>query len=109
MNYAELSDFEINKLVAEALGLDGEIYVDCVNPAVNALKCSQRKDYCNNQTDAWPIILEHEISVIFDMGSIMASRSVAFDGPFCSTEGDVFDLNPLRAAMVVFLMMNEGK
>ena len=102
MNYSEMSDFEINKLVAEArhekkVGFfeDGEW---CKDP-----------DYCNNPADAWPIILENEISVIFDTGSIMASRSVAFDGPFCSTEGDVFDLNPLRAAMIVYLMMNEAK
>ena len=106
MNYSEMSDFEINELVAEACGLVNvrRAYADYwedKNSVAHSI------DYCNNPSDAWPIILENEISVIFDTGSIMASRSVAFDGPFCSTEGNVFDLNPLRAAMIVFLMMKE--
>ena len=63
MNYTELSDFEINRRVAERLGLKvveqsmvniGKVYV--INPHPDVFH--QLPEYCNNPADAWPVILE---------------------------------------------------
>lgn len=55
-------------------------------------------DYCNNPSDAWPIIFEHEISLV-----------VVEDGVWVARFGSVFDesSNPLRSAMIVYLMMKD--
>lgn len=97
-NYGEMSDFEINCLVhAEVMQISG----------LNSFKT---KDYCNNPADAWPIIVEHEIDVIQNNGQDCAlatnSAVMMFRGDdvfICQHE------NPLRAAMIVFLKMSEGK
>lgn len=97
-NYEEISDFEINcRVHAEVMQISG----------LNSFKA---KDYCNNPADAWPIIVEHEIDVIQNNGQDCAlatnSAVMMFRGDdvfICQHE------NPLRAAMVVFLKMNEDK
>lgn len=97
-NYEEMSDFEINCQVhAEVMQISG----------LNSFKA---KDYCNNPADAWPIIVEHEIDVIQNNGQDCAlatnSAVMMFRGDdvfICQHE------NPLRAAMIVFLQMNEDK
>ena len=67
MNYSELTDFEINKLVAERLGLNyalmaigREDHAIIINENANEFK---QVDYCNNPSDAWPIILEYGINI----------------------------------------------
>lgn len=97
-NYEEMSDFEINcRVHAEVMQISG----------LNSFKA---KDYCNNPADAWPIIVEHEIDVIQNNGKDcpLATNSAVMmfrgdDVFICQNE------NPLRAAMVVFLKMNEDK
>ena len=58
------------------------------------------KDYCNNPSDAWPIILESKASLNPYDNS---------DEWFATTDTSFFvdDKNPLRAAMIVYLMMQE--
>ncbi|MCP4321484.1 MAG: DUF2591 domain-containing protein [Alteromonadales bacterium] len=86
MNYNELSDFEINKLVAEKLTGKESIFVP---------------DYCNNPSDAWPIIVDNRITVApYDDAS--QGWSATYDTSFF-----IDDDNPLRAAMIVYLMMNK--
>ena len=59
-------------------------------------------DPCNNPEDAWPIIANNFISVIPS-----THRDIWFaDGQGGET---TFDTNPLRAAMIVFLKINEDK
>ena len=99
MDYSQLSDFEINCKVAFHIGLktveraeDGE-FKPCANPA-----------------DAWPIIFENKI---------MLSPHCADDewkAQIHLGRDDIFDnyasawhKNPLRAAMIVFLMMQGSK
>lgn len=120
MTYENMSEFEINKCVAEKLGfkvrvsswaiaekdellpycefLKGDVYyID--TPAENI----ELPDYCSNSSDAWSIILENKISIEFrDQKSLnpVAKR-------FGSNSHNIADKNPLRAAMIVFLMMNE--
>ncbi len=84
--YEEMSDTDINKLVAEKLGL----YV-----ADNIFMA----DYCNNPLGAWPIILENKINIAFAASSDESQASAGF---YCC-----MDKNPLRAAMIVYLMMED--
>jgi len=100
-----MTDFEINKLVAEKLGLKvlfshsglGRIYLDNEN--------RDNVDYCNNPSHAWPIILENGISInapdyLTDPEN--GHGASTFDSPM------VRDKNPLRAAMIVYLMMGDN-
>lgn len=122
MNYAETSDFEINCAVARGMGFEGMVFFDvdssiCSGPVWNvasgvtddSIRVSRGNAFnpCSSWADAGPIIEQHGISMLFN-----------FDVPFCykperDSHGVPFtrfkyqDANPLRAAMIVFLMMQE--
>ncbi|EJC1153962.1 DUF2591 domain-containing protein [Cronobacter malonaticus] len=89
MEYSKLSDFEINNLV------DGHIYKD---PSE-----APDTDYCNNPADAWPIILSNRIGVV------PGTASDKWAAHYCNWDIAIADTNPLRAAMIVFLMMQESQ
>ena len=57
-------------------------------------------DPCNNPSDAWPIILENKITIepIVCFGDLWQAN-IKHHKELCE--------NPLRAAMIVYLMMNE--
>jgi len=110
MNYEELSDFEVNKAVAEALYpklLDfdrgGNVLED--GKTIFVLN-SGWMDYCNNPSDAEPIIVENRISIL--------SNTVMGGGKYWQAldERRQFEAshttNRLRAAMIVFLKMKES-
>jgi hypothetical protein len=81
MNYSEMLDFEINCWVQEVTG--------------------KRGDYCNSWADAGPIIENNHIGIEHD-GDCWLCVCFSENGSF-ESEHD----NPLRAAMIVFLMMQE--
>lgn len=97
-NYEDMSDFEINcRVHAEIMQISG----------LNSFKA---KDYCNNPEDAWPIIDENNITIINDHPSMrLAVNDVS--GYYNGSSGIIasYDENGFRAAMIVFLKMNEGK
>ncbi|MGP2449050.1 phage protein NinX family protein [Pantoea stewartii subsp. indologenes] len=114
MNYSELSDFEINKAVAIACGYAEE---NCefgwsgkpdVGVEWNEETGYPTKsfNYCNSWADAGPIIVSNLISLKPVSLFVGGHRWFATKG-----EGDFYikaaDNNPLRAAMIVFLMMQE--
>lgn len=117
-DYSKMSDFEINKLVAIATGhkqlgslgwrglKDGEFNEVMVR---GPLKIGGF-DPCNNPADAWSIIVANNIDIIQDNGQGCA---LATNSAIQMFQGDDVhisqDENPLRAAMIVFLMMNESK
>lgn len=113
-NYEEMSDFEINKAVALIVGAtfndDGEPvrFVECDTGAYADFN-EIEFDPCNNPADAEPIIIENRIGTIPapDNGLWKAAhRKIGDDDkPYHFTQ----DKNPLRAAMIVFLKMNEDK
>ena len=113
-NYEEMSDFEINKRVALIVGVtfngDGEPvrFVECDTGAYADFN-EIEFDPCNNPEDAEPIIIENRIGTIPapDNGLWKAAhRKIGNDDtPYHFTQ----DKNPLRAAMIVFLKMNEDK
>ncbi len=113
-NYEEMSDFEINKAVALIVGAtfndDGEPvrFVECDTGAYADFN-EIEFDPCNKPEDAEPIIIENRIGTIPapDNGLWKAAhRKIGNDDtPYHFTQ----DKNPLRAAMIVFLKMNEDK
>lgn len=66
-------------------------------------------DYCNNPSDAWGIINNNGIGLIAEGGKIIGAtnNSQEYYESYGSIVFDYLDKNPLRAAMIVFLMMNE--
>ena len=107
----KLSDFEINTSVALALG--GEV-CSWPNPPRLGVTFDGAYavdfDYCNNPSDAWPIIVENKISN--GPYAIRISRNDYVDGWFAVADDEcltyVTDINPLRAAMICFLMLKES-
>jgi hypothetical protein len=93
MNYEEMSDSDINSRVraeVSRLGIRGG------DPFYGDENLSW--DYCNNPSDAWPIVTGSKIGFVPVNGTWRAS-SVTAGYHECSNE------NPLRAAMIVFLRM----
>lgn len=93
-NYEEMSDFEINCEVAKASNWTSKSFAHEIH--------SGKWNPCQNPSDAWPIIVDNEISI---------NRWVLSDGWGADRFGhfDTRNDNPLRAAMIVFLKMNEDK
>ncbi|ELY5775167.1 phage protein NinX family protein [Cronobacter sakazakii] len=117
MDYSQLSDQEINLLVAKIQHPD-KTFIESKTrqPSVVMLNhINMWIDYCNNPADAWPIILEHGISFAFDKNEDewVAWGDFAFDLAGWDMKEQPAEykhhVNPLRAAMIVFLMMQESQ
>ncbi|EOC1344373.1 DUF2591 family protein [Cronobacter dublinensis] len=122
MDYSQLSDFEINKRVAI-----------CIHPEIRDWNCydvsgracfvineNTRKrvqfgfSFTTNPADAWPIMTENKISVMWMTAEkqwcAWANGNLeegCWEWSYCPDEYH-HDDNPLRAAMIVFLMMKES-
>ena len=99
MNYEAMSDDEINHEVAKH-SFDAEWLERYYG------KEGMVPDYCNSADDAWPVILEHGISMCKpnsyrDEWSCFLRDSIGF------VSNIVYHERPLRAAMIVFLMMRD--
>ena len=94
-DYSKMSDFEINKAVATALGMD-------VSGATeeNNIMYGYVPDICSNPSDAMPILIENRISLTWVNGECRASSVKAGYHEYS-------DKNALRAAMIVYLMMKD--
>lgn len=91
MDYSKMSDFEINKAVA------------IINQARNGYYITPR-DYCNSWADAGPIIEK------FGIGLMPFKKSPAKAWPLSVgllSNASVEHEKPLRAAMIVYLMMHD--
>lgn len=109
--YRDKSDFEINKAVAENVGIIDNLYIAefygeviwnvSSNDIYNGFtsKKGWAFDPCNNPADAMPIIIENGISSLFNGDEWICS---ALDGEFLSINENLY-----RAAMEVFLMMKD--
>ena len=105
MNYEQMSDFDINRLVAiNRGGYQGHVaHMQYGVKESDKDSCGMfhfERDYCNNPSDAMPILIEMKIGFKWVNGSCTASSVLR--GYHESTSD-----NPLRAAMIVFLMMQE--
>lgn len=100
-DYASMSDQQINREVQKLTG------IGCMSGnGVLIIADGRWRTFapCNNPADAWPIIT----------GSMISIRPVGNDGQLWEASGmdgmkADYDKNPLRAAMVVFLMMKESE
>lgn len=106
-DYNEMSDFEINALVAEKLGVDakiedGRLFTSKKHAGENVISVTTFTDYCNNQADMWPLIVENNIWIQPDMVG---------DGYWHSHVEDFWakDKNPLRAAAIIYLMIKDAE
>ncbi|HBL8908146.1 TPA: DUF2591 family protein [Enterobacter hormaechei] len=107
MDYSQLTDQEINIQVARIIHPEREVIESKSRPpsaCVIGHLPSKWLDYCNNPADAWPIITEAKISLLSvecgDGSELWLAKSKS-----CPSRGDA---NPLRAAMIVFLMMKDA-
>ena len=94
-DYRKMSDFEINKAVATALGMDVSGATEENNIMHGCLD-----DICNNPSDAWYVMEENKIGIAFVNGEWRASSVMAGYHEYS-------DKNALRAAMIVYLMMKD--
>ncbi|HBU8849384.1 TPA: DUF2591 family protein [Citrobacter sedlakii] len=116
MDYSQLSDFEINKRVADIV-MNGTWHVRPSHPDnttggwlydSNGIQTYDLPDYCNSPESAWPIITKNRISIEFD-----GDNSTEPQTTWCHTAnlnrtcGTNYQKNPLRAAMITFLLMQE--
>ncbi|MGL4751469.1 MAG: phage protein NinX family protein [Aeromonadaceae bacterium] len=111
MNYEKASKFEVNAAVSK--------YVLWKNRQCEEIDCNDKTgivswaDGANwhefnphdNPSDAWPIIMENKIAVM-PWNSQEWQAFIMKDGELTLR---VRHSNPLRAAMIVFLMMQEAK
>ncbi|PHM59122.1 hypothetical protein Xsto_04068 [Xenorhabdus stockiae] len=111
MDYSQLSDFEINKLVAEKFNIlqcmfcanDSEEMIWNVSSGDNyggfISKRGRAFDPCNNPSESMPIIIKYGISLIFQDRKFH----------YASNDGEIecFLDNPYKAAMVIFLHMKD--
>ena len=105
MDYSKLSDQEINLAIANILHPEMmAIESKSRPPSVCYPNHHEWRDYCNNPADAWPIIVENGIGVI----PYKKGLSEAWNTAAGLIGGTTKDKNPLRAVMVVFLMMQES-
>ena len=114
-DYAAMSDFDINRDVEDIVfgglwccrpGSSGNEsdswYYGNADATFNPL--SPLPDYCNNPADAWPIITQYRISIIDLNDKEWGCRVESAHGVMRA-----INENPLRCAMIVFLMMKESK
>lgn len=111
--WQDKSDFEINKLVAKKLGyrvVDGFQWEkdQCWVKVDKEKQHSKIFDYCGDANDAWPIILENGICTNAMAGGDF-TLWYAHDKYHTNVDSAVYDENPLRAAMIVYLEMNGVK
>ncbi|MFH5067192.1 phage protein NinX family protein [Enterobacter cloacae complex sp. 2024EL-00215] len=122
MDYSQLSDQVINAMVGKIVSKDGLSIIASDGNAVihEYADCGEFKgiclgwkvfDPCNNAADAWPIIVGNDIS-LNSYGSAWEA-SFEHDAPIGAygTDETVTSgyehRNPLRAAMIAFLMKQE--
>lgn len=109
MNYSEMTDFEINCEVLASLepavkymhlSADQKSFYHCGYDG-NGLYETAIPDYCNSWADAGPIIEKNHIDLIcYELDACWGANK----GMPCA-----YDNHPLRAAMIVFLMMQESE
>ena len=117
-NYSAMSDFEINCAVAKALAFEPIMFFDvdasfCHGPVWNVVSGMSEEGIvirkgcaflpCSSWADAGPVIESSLISIdsIYDG----KPKWLSFAGE--DSEFRFVDKKPLRAAMIVFLMMQE--
>lgn len=111
-DYSKKSDFDVTCMVAKFIHPDAEL-LD-VNRGKKESSITLKFgphgyvgfDPCNNPSDAWPIIVENNIAIVPCRHAIPQAWPTKFG---IASKFLVEDRNPLRAAMIVYLMMKESE
>lgn len=101
MDYSQLSDRDIDALVLQAIYGNQAKDKDIMRAWLRG-----GFKYTTNPADAWPIIAENKISIY---AAILGDSRGEWGAEASLTEHYHFHNNPLRAAMVVFLMIQENQ
>lgn len=107
-DYSRMSDFEINKRVGDVIKLE---WADLDENYSNLCYWKDGSllvfNPCNNPADAWDIIYNNNITVSAPMITDEPSYWLCYD----TNNSDISfnDKNSLRAAMIVFLKMQDSK
>jgi len=104
MDYSKLSDRDIDALVLQKTHGNQSKDKDIMRAWLRG-----GFKYTTNPADAWPILVENNISLILDNPSSPMATSNCV-GWYSDEEPPIHasNQNPLRAAMIVFLMMQES-
>ena len=116
-DYGKMSDFEICGYVSmhehgfSWIEFDDEMssHVKCGNEGSPGFAIVEVKDYCNNPSDAWTIIFVNDIMLNPNCVDALWKAEQGFrekPSGFYSA-ATAYSNNPLRAAMIVYLMMKE--
>lgn len=103
MDYSQLSDRDIDALVLQRVYGNQAKDKDIMRAWLRG-----GFKFTTNAADAWPIIAKHRISIEFD-----GDHSTEPQTTWCHTRnldrtcGTDYQKNPLRAAMITFLLMQE--
>lgn len=97
-NYEEMSDGAIN---LEVHYLANDI------PKHHAVIMT--KNYCNNPSDAWPIMLENKIATEWHYADVWRAQCYNQHKPGSYKVFTSYCYNPLRAAMICFLKMKDSE
>ncbi|MEG4669587.1 phage protein NinX family protein [Enterobacter cloacae] len=121
MDYSQLSDQEINAMVGKIVSTDGLSIIASDGNAVihEYADCGEFKgiclgwkvfDPCNNWSDGGPIIVSNQISLMYEeaIGKWCAGKPYWVDGCEWQLDIDVMEANPLRSAMIFFLIMQDA-
>jgi hypothetical protein len=121
MNYENMSDFEINKAVAEKLGLHWHCKpLSHMNKSIswfysdNYAQCDTARfvaidlpDYCNSWADMGPIITASKIDLRWNQTNEDLCQAGTLSGRNYTPYSR--HTNPLRAAAIVYLMMGDAE
>jgi hypothetical protein len=97
-----MSDFELMINVAREINFLGLLPAKTLGKQISSLTLDDF-DPCNNPLDAWPVIVEFDITV--RGGGVAYVDRNHFDVPIYVTR----NRNPLRAAMICFLKMKDNE
>lgn len=111
-DYSKLGDWEVNQKIAKLLYPDHNVMcyphdADGKSVGVELHKGGNLEwfDYCNTVKDSWPIITGNNIAVIPYRHTLPCAWPTAFG---VTSKFTTEDKNPLRAAMIVFLMLHDA-
>lgn len=109
MNYsqalAEVEDSEINIRVGESFGWNAYFIhrEGSVTFRDDKGRLKGKKNYCHNPSDSWPIIQLNRICITHH------SKDWEWHCYAHGLNQSIINKNPLRAAMIVFLLMQDAK
>ncbi|CNI68563.1 Protein of uncharacterised function (DUF2591) [Yersinia frederiksenii] len=108
INYSMMSDFDIQQEVLRANW--GKHPTRLLGRCMLDITLSDY-DPCKNPADAWPIIVENKINIEWggniatDLFGKVSANVCSVDGKVIAFDVDTDEYNPLRAAMICFLMI----